>query len=326
LVLLAGAGATAVAVAGLTCWFLQSLAGLRLVRYNLVRYPLRPDFTGAGILLTSSIPLLIMQFFSEGLFQYPLVLARHLMRDTQTVGNIAVAMQALFMVSVLPWALAQVAMPALVRSQARHDGRAAAFVEVTCRMAGLATPVFAIAAVAVGPYVVPLILGEDYALAGELLWLSMLMTGPVVVFVAAGSWLLAARHYRFSAFSAGIAVLVLLVASLILIPELGPPGVFVAAAVALLVGATIRLLPLLRTAPQSFGVQTRNAFAVAAAASIAYGVWIWLDWPRLAGALVILLLLGMAAFLWCLKPNERRSILIAVTQHAAADGNRRGEP
>jgi len=306
LVLLAGGDALAVAAIGATCWLLEAASGIRLVRKRVARHPLRRDFSAVWMLLISAAPLLITQLCAQGLYHYPLVFARNLLGDRQAVGNVALAMQALIPVAMLPGALAQVAMPALVRSQGRGDGRDIDFIATVIRSTLIATAACVIGAAAVGPSLVPLVMGTQYALAGELLWLPMLMLAPLTLYFSSGTWLFAGRRYTYAAVSGCLAVLVLALSAQVLIPWLGPAGVFLAAATGHLSGTLARFIPLLITGTAAFGVQTRNAFLAATAAVGGYGLWAWAGWPVLPGCVLCLGLLSLATFRWCLKPGEQQ--------------------
>jgi O-antigen/teichoic acid export membrane protein len=304
-IVLAGGEASDVAAASLTCWWLQALAGLRVVRDKLIDHPLSLGLPTNGALLASVIPLLLIQLFSEGLLQYPIVLAHHLIRDAHVIGNVALAMQALFVVSLAPYILAHVARPALVRSRARADGRDRYFIEALCRVSVIGTSLLVVSAAALGPPLVSLLLGSQYAVAGQLLWLSMLVLWPLSVNVILGSWLLAARRYRFAAFSSSIALLVLLLSSTALIPWLGPTGVFIAAALGQVAGALTRLIALLAEQPGIFDHRTRDAFVIAVASALGYALWHLVGWPPLAGAVLALALLVAASLRRALTADER---------------------
>jgi hypothetical protein len=146
----------------------------------------------------------------------------------------------------------------------------------------------------------------------------MLMLGPFGLFISAGSWLLAGRRYRYAAFSAAVGLLTLFVAAWALIPALGPAGVFLSAAAAQFIAAMTRLIPLLRTEPQAFGIPTRNAFAVATAAAALYGTWAWAGWPVIPGCLLALGVLALGAFRWCLRQPERQLVLAVLTRRQAS--------
>lgn len=305
LVVLAGGTVMMIAVVAVVIWSLQALTGLYLVRFRLAHHPLRWDISAFRTLTLIAVPTLIAQLFSEGLLQYPVVLARHLIEDEHSVGNVALAMQALFLVSVVPWSLMQVALPALVRAQARGDGRDVVFVDSLFRGTALGTAALMIAAAAIGPALVPWLLGADYALAGELLWLSLLVVAPLALSVTAGAWLLAGRRYRYSAFCGGMAMLTLLTSAFVLIPRLGPAGVFLSAAMAHLVGALAKLLPMLKAHPSAFSPETRNALVIATATSLGYAMATWLGWPPLMSCFVALGILSITALRWSVSPAER---------------------
>jgi O-antigen/teichoic acid export membrane protein len=157
-------------------------------------------------------------------------------------------------------------------------------------------------------------LGPQYALAGQLLWLSMLILGPLSVNVILGSWLLAGRRYHYAAFSSSIALLALLLASAALIPWLGPIGVFLAAALGHIAGALTRLMTLLAEQPRIFRNQTRNAFVIAVATGLGYALWQNVGLPPLGGAVLAFALLIVAALRWATTANERDLLLKALAR------------
>jgi O-antigen/teichoic acid export membrane protein len=313
LVLLAGGDALTVAIVAATCWLVQARSGLRLVQTRVIDHPLRRDFTGAKGLVIAAIPLLVAQLCAQALLHYPVIFARHLFDDAQTIGNIALAMQALVVAGIAPGAVALMAMPALARSHARSDGRDGEFIELMLRAAFVATAALVILTMAIGPTLLPLIAGPQYTQAGDLLWLSMLITGPLALFLGTGSWLLAGRRYIYLAASGAAALFALILSTQLLVPFLGPASVFLATAVGFTIGTLARLIPILRTHPGVFDKHTLSACLTATATASGYVIWTWVGFPSLPGAVLAVSLLTIATLRFGLKSRERWMLMTRIS-------------
>jgi O-antigen/teichoic acid export membrane protein len=144
----------------------------------------------------------------------------------------------------------------------------------------------------------------------------MLVLGPLSVNVILGSWLLAARRYRYAAFSSSIALVALVLSSAALIPWLGPIGVFISAALGHVAGALTRLIALLSEHPGIVDKRTRSAFVIAIATALGYSLWHILGWPPLGGAFLALALLLAASLRWALTADERDLLFRSLAQAA----------
>jgi O-antigen/teichoic acid export membrane protein len=307
-VLASGGGVLLIAAVSAALFWIQALTGFYLVREKLVRGPLRVDFSNLKNLLTLSIPLALSQFFAEATMQYPIVLARHLIEDKGVVGNIALSFQAVLVAAVIPWSLTQASMPAVMRSAARHDGRDGQFAEAMIRMAAIGGAALVVSAAWVGKPLISMLLGAEYSLAGAMLWHALLIVAPLTVAVGTRSWLIARGRYHVVALIglAGFATLVGCAA--LIIPAVGPKGVYVAAGFGHLVVAAGGLVLVFREDPAVFGRHTVYSFLLACVAGAVYAVLARVNLAGI-GALLAATTLVTGGFLWCLTNQEREWLI-----------------
>jgi O-antigen/teichoic acid export membrane protein len=175
LLLLSGRRAVAcVVLHAVVCW-LQAAAALAIVHRRLAPIGLGLTWRKARELLSFGWPFSLNVFSTGLLLQGPMVLYRPLAPSELHIGQIAVPLQALALLGILPGAAATSALPVLARLGQRADG---SDLRVMQRMIGLGYGFGAavgLIGLAVGPWLVERILGARYATAGALigpaLWL-----------------------------------------------------------------------------------------------------------------------------------------------------------
>jgi len=111
----------------------------------------------------------LMAFPSQG----PLIFFRHLVPDGNALGQMALAMQILFVLAQIPMALGSVSLPVLSRAAARQDGKDRVFAETALRLSLFFGTALALLGTVFGPWVIVQIFGKNYAQAGALV-------GPVM--------------------------------------------------------------------------------------------------------------------------------------------------
>ncbi|MDI6741580.1 MAG: oligosaccharide flippase family protein [Smithella sp.] len=156
-------------------WCLEAVYGLAVIRRRVFTIRLRFDVAALANLFTQVLPLgvamLLMNLTSQG----PLIYFRHVVSSGDLLGQLALAMQAFFILSTIPLTLGNAALPILSRSADREDGKDKIYAETMIRYALLSGCVVALLGTAFGPWLILKIFGHRYAatgaLIGPVLWL-----------------------------------------------------------------------------------------------------------------------------------------------------------
>jgi len=196
-----GGGATAIAAVHAFIWWLQAIRGLYLVHHRLTAIRFKLPWQDLARLFIQGLPLCLSALFSGWLLQGPLVLYRHVAGAETDLGQLALAVQALVLLCTVPWSIGMASLPVLSRAVEREDGKDLWFAEGMLRVGFLLGGMVALAAMAFGPWLVEGVLGDGYALAGQMLgpalWLLIPLTAGTSlaqVFVARGRYFIPFLH------------------------------------------------------------------------------------------------------------------------------------
>lgn len=156
-------------------WCLEAAYGLFMIHRRVFPLRLGMNFAELSRIFLQGVPLgvamLLMAFPNQG----PLIFFRHVASASDTLGQLALAMQAFIILSYIPMALGSVMLPALSRSVAREDGKDRLFAETALRFSLLSGTVLILLGTAFGPWMMVQIFGDRYtqagALIGPVLWL-----------------------------------------------------------------------------------------------------------------------------------------------------------
>jgi len=195
--LLVGGGAMAVAVVHAISWWLQALSSLALIRRHLVPIRLNWNWRGLKYILVGGLPIGLGFIMVNWLQTGSLVLYRHMASSADSLGQLALAMQAFAISSAMPLALGLASLPVLSRSVARQDGKDLLFTKTMIKAAFILGAASGLAGLGIGPWLVDIMFGARYMEAGYLLgfvmWLLIpLMCGTSVtrVYIARGQFYL----------------------------------------------------------------------------------------------------------------------------------------
>ena len=156
-------------------WCLQAVYGLTMIHRQ--EFPLRlnrniPDLYR---IFLQGLPLAGSTFLMAVVYQGPLIFFRHLVPDGNALGQMALAMQVLFVLAQIPSALGSVSLPVLSRAAARQDGKDRIFAETALRFSLFFGTALALLGTVLGPWVIAQIFGKNYvqagALVGPVMWL-----------------------------------------------------------------------------------------------------------------------------------------------------------
>ena len=227
-VFLLGGRASALAVVHALIWWLQAICGLVLVRKNLTRVQPKWAWRGLLSLITKGFPLCLGSLFLGWLLQGPLVLFRHVPNASDTFGQLALALQLFGLLLIVPLSIGTVALPILSRSAARQDGKDLRFVEVMLRISFIFVAITGLCGMAFGTWLVTLVFGNQYSLAGHLLGSALWLLIPFSMAISTFQVLIGKGHFVASSFCAFCGALVLTIALPPIANELGPYGALLA--------------------------------------------------------------------------------------------------
>jgi len=290
-----GGGLLSVASIHAVTWMLQALAGWRLVDSQLITVRLdwcRPALmklatNGAAFMLTGLSLAILMQ---GGLILYKLLLD-----EPGELGQLAIVMQALGLLIMVPKSISSAALPVLSRWVTEGAGDEQRTMVLMLRTAIVGAVGLALLSVVVGPVLIPLLVGVEYQLAAELLGLALWLLLPLSLCVLINQLMVAHGEFWRASLISVTGALTMLVVMLLTLTELGIYSVFLGAAAGATLWSALEAWHVVRSGWLS-GV---DAFVrVGAAVAVAVlSFWLLLDFaPWLALSVGWLLLLpGLAS-------------------------------
>ncbi len=239
LILVAGGGLYGIAFLHAACWVAQGAIGLRFVRYRLIPHAPRFDGREAAALLKQGAVLGFAAALINCLIAGPLILFRHFGNDLALVGQLAIPLQAMMIVfsSALMYLVA--ALPVLSRSVQRGDPRVASYGRMTLLTSAAIGISAGLVGLFLGPIVVNLVLGPDFALAGTLLGPSLFISALMLAPTGYGQLLLVRGHRWHGVFANGAGAVALVIGLPAATAWWGVEGAVLAIAIAWLLRAVV---------------------------------------------------------------------------------------
>lgn len=228
-VLYAGGGAVEILAIHAISWVLQAAHGLWIVssRFNELIAPL--EWNRVCNLLKTGIVYGVGVAAIGWLSAGPLVLFRQFETSSDSLGQVALALQLFTILNIVPMSVAGVALPVLTRSAARGDRKDNLYVEGFSRLVALVGVLGAVVGFALGPWITELLFGTAYELTGDLLgWVALLLI-PFSAAQSMGQVLVARAQVAAFLFSACAGAAALTVVLLLIVPQMGAIGVILAA-------------------------------------------------------------------------------------------------
>jgi O-antigen/teichoic acid export membrane protein len=156
-------------------WCLEAAYGLIFIHKKIFNVRFAAGLSGSGRIFIQGLPIGAAMLLLTVPYQGPLIFFRHFTSADDSLGQLALAMQVLFMLSNIPLALGSASLPVLSRAAARKDGKDRMFAETMLRYSVLLGTVLALLGTAFGPWLTTLIFGAKFSQAGYLvgpvLWL-----------------------------------------------------------------------------------------------------------------------------------------------------------
>jgi PST family polysaccharide transporter len=178
LLLLLGFGIVEVAVVHAASWLLQGFSGLRLVRNHLYSLSFTWNRTASWSLVKKGMPFVIGGFLLSWILQGPILMYRNMVEDSSNLGQLALALQALFIIGAIISEFGSAALPVLARSIHRGDGKSDSYISLVLRGGFLISGVAAMSAVAIGPWLIYTAFDETFSATIELLPWTMALIAP----------------------------------------------------------------------------------------------------------------------------------------------------
>lgn len=270
-VLLAGGGLVEIGLVHTTAWCLQAARSVRIA--NRIE-PLHVHFVWKKML-----SILVHRGFAAGvgsalvvwMSQGPLILARHTAGLENHLGQIALAMQAFMIASIVPMSINAAVYPMLIRSIARDDGKDMTYLSGMFRATILFGTVAGLAGVVLGPWFIDALLGESFAVTGTLIGVALWLVIPNVIATSATPVLQVRGLYAAQLWRAALGVAAMAVSFSYLTGWLGPAGVIISAGVGLCVSALTQVLFLSRAGDIDLTHSILRPLLASSAAVAAYG-------------------------------------------------------
>ncbi|MGD2119857.1 MAG: oligosaccharide flippase family protein, partial [Chromatiales bacterium] len=225
IVLLAGGSILHLALVHGFVWISQSL-WLGAQAAKLITIP-KSNWNIRGIWETALVclPIFGMALTSSWMTQGALILYRH--SNAPEMGSFAILIQLLVTLSMLPLAVTQSLLPALTRAFLRSDSKDYLYERYARRVIlGLGGIVAAFAAW-LGPVLVPLILGDNYQIAGDFLGVALLVLAVVSVAIIQQQVLIARGKHWPGMVISFVSLLLMLVVWQLLSDSMGIAEMFV---------------------------------------------------------------------------------------------------
>lgn len=183
-ILAMGGSLLEVAVLHAVIWWAQALHGLHLIRRDFVPLRFRIDWSSTQALLQMGALLVVANIFGNWLTQGPIVLYRSASPDAFALGQLALAMQAFYILQGVPLGIGGASLPVLSRAVGREDRKDELFVSVMLRAGLMFGAAAAIAGLGAGPWFISLVFGAGYLQTGALLGPALLLLAPFTCAIA----------------------------------------------------------------------------------------------------------------------------------------------
>ena len=284
-------------------WCLEAAYGLIIINRRVLILRLGIKLADIGRVFKQGfslgVSMLLMTLPSQG----PLVFFRHMISSGDHLGQLALAMQAFFILSHIPLALGSASLPVLSRSSSRQDGKDRIYAETIIRFSLLLGGVIALLGTAFGPWLIIQVFGDSYAQAGALIGPVLWLLIPFTVRQALAGVLIAGKKDSqiFRGALLGAAFFVIIISGAV--ERYHAVGAIISATASMSLTAFYFLF-LLR---KSLAIDLRSALlkpglAVVSAVVVFYALCFAGPIVSILGAFAILLLI--CYWLKCLTPQE----------------------
>jgi len=226
--LLFSGGILAVAIVHAISWWLQAIGGLLLMQRHLLTIWINWSWSDLKNILYKGLPIGLTLIMVMWLQSGPLVLYRHLAGTENSLGQLALAMQAFIILSHIPIVAGMTSLPVLSRSIERKDGKDLLYSDTMIKAAFVFGAVAGIAGLGIGPWIVEVLFGTRFKEAGCLLGIVMWLLIPFTCGSVISTVYYSRGQFLFPAVCAGIGALVLSCTFSWLVSKMNTSGAIVA--------------------------------------------------------------------------------------------------
>jgi len=191
--------------------------------------------------MVTAIPFFIAMVSQIWQNQGPIVMFRRIIEHDVLAGQFSLAMQALFISAAVPEALAVAALPVLTRSAKRGDGKDLIYARGLLRMSFLICASAGFIAMAVGPWIFPLVFGEKFATAGALVGPALWCLIPLMAKSALPSVIVARGHFYVAMAGSVTGAITVSILLPLLASKMGAHGALLAAGIGFTMPAVVTI-------------------------------------------------------------------------------------
>lgn len=217
--LLLGYSVVELAVVHVLSWWGQAAAGLVLLRSKGYRFELLVRWRRAMGVLWAVLPIAMTSAAINWVLQGPVVIFKGIGNTDHYLGQLALIMQAFFLLISIPASVGRAAMPMLSRSAIQTDQQDRLYLEVSLRAIILAGGLIALFMMAFGKEIVALVFGDEYLVAGESLWVAMWLILPFSAAWNANQLLIAHNQRGDALLSAILGAVIMTLLLILLVPQ-----------------------------------------------------------------------------------------------------------
>ena len=301
--LYAGYGVVTIAIVHAASWVLQGMMGLALIRLKLFKAWFSWDSKIQLSLFKRGMPFIVSSFLIGWLFQGPIIMFRHLEGFGIGLGQLALALQAFFIIGAVVSELGGAALPVLARSIDRGDGKSGYFIDLVLRGGALMSGILSIVALIIGPWLVDWLFGNDYDLTASLLPWTLLLVALYFWVNTLSNVMVAHGKYPAIMLNNAVGAVILTLSFPFLVSAVNMLGVVIALALGLF-GSVVAHLYFLQSyyIEGFFNTLFRSVSAILLAVSIT--VWLLSFSPWLASIIGLFSLFGAFALFGMFRAQE----------------------
>jgi len=240
-ILMSGGGVIELALVHGLIWWVQAGWGLYIVHHRFSSVHIDLTLASLKPVLVMAFPFLLAGLFSTWEHQGPIILFHNTIVDVALAGEFSLCMQILFILFAMLYPVIVAALPVLSRSVIHRDGNDLVFTDIFIRASFLLGAVVGLAGMSLGPVLVPLVFGQKYPVAGELLGPLFWCLVPYAVAAPLSAIAIARGHFYIPALAHLGGVLILSVSLPLLVTRWGIWGGVTAVFLGMLIPAVIFL-------------------------------------------------------------------------------------
>jgi len=235
LVLIAGGNILAVAAVHTLSWWLQAIGGLIIITKRITSLKVKWSWRSHKNILSQGFVICL----SQSLILWPLsgvmILFRFLGGTDFSLGQLALILQVFWFAFRIPESSSVAALPVLSRAAAKEDGRDRLFAETMLRISLIFGAAAGLLGMGLGIWLVTVIFGPNYELAGRLLGYGLWLLIPYSCGYALYSVFLSQKRDLKALGHAAIGALTFTLGMIVLVPRLHVSGALISLAAGMII-------------------------------------------------------------------------------------------